>query len=49
MAEFYSAVDRAFFLTAISLVAGVAAYIAGVKGGRHRDEGRIFGEFAYRK
>ena len=44
-----SAILTAFFLTAMSLVAGVAAYIAAVKGGRHRDEGRIFGGFAYRK
>ena len=44
-----SAILTAFFLTAISLVSGVAAYIAAVKGGRHRDEGRIFGGFAYRK
>lgn len=44
-----SAILTAFFLTAISLVAGVAAYIGAVKGGRHRDEGRIFGGLAYRK
>ena len=44
-----SAILTAFFLTAISLVAAVAAYIAAVKGGRHRDEGRVFGGFAYRK
>lgn len=44
-----SAILTAFFLTAISLVAGVAAYIAAVKGGRHRDEGRVFGGFAYHK
>jgi len=44
-----SAILTAFFLTAISLVAGVVAYIAAVKGGRHRDEGRIFGGFAYRR
>lgn len=44
-----SAILTAFLLTAMSLVSGVAAYIAAVKGGRHRDDGRIFGGFAYHK
>lgn len=43
-----STILTAFLLTATALVAGVAAYVAAVKGGRHRDEGRIFGGFAYR-
>lgn len=44
-----SAILSAFLLTAMSLVSGVAAYIAAVKGGRHRDEGRVFRGFAYHK
>ncbi len=44
-----SAILTAFLLTAMSLVSGVAAYIAAVKGGRDRDEGRVFSGFAYRK
>lgn len=44
-----SAILTAFLLTAMALVSGAAAYIAAVKGGRHRDEGRIFGGFAYRR
>jgi hypothetical protein len=43
-----SAILTAFLLTAAALVAAVAAYVAGVHGGRHRDEGRIFGGFAWR-
>lgn len=43
-----SAILTAFLLTATVLVAGVAAYVAAVRGGRHRDEGRIFGGLAYR-
>lgn len=39
----------AFLLAASSLVAAVAAYIGAVRGGRHRDEGRIWGGLAYRK
>jgi len=42
-----SAILTAFLLTAMALVSAVAAYIAAVRGGRHRDEGRIFGGFAY--
>lgn len=43
-----SAILTAFLLTATALVAGVASYVAAVRGGRHRDEGRVFGGFAYR-
>ncbi|NUB43067.1 hypothetical protein GEU84_001600 [Fertoebacter nigrum] len=43
-----SAILTAFLLTAASLVAAAAAYIGAVRGGRHRDEGRIFGGLAYR-
>ncbi len=39
----------AFLLAASSLVAAVAAYIGAVHGGRHRDEGRVWGGLAYRK
>lgn len=39
----------AFLLAASSLVAAAAAYIGGVHGGRHRDEGRVWGGLAYRK
>lgn len=42
-----SAILTAFLLTATALVAAAAAYICAVRGGRHRDEGRIFGGFAY--
>jgi len=43
-----SAILTAFLLTATALVAAATAYVCAVKGGRHRDEGRIFGGFAYR-
>ncbi|MEO7381770.1 MAG: hypothetical protein ABIV25_08530, partial [Paracoccaceae bacterium] len=43
-----SAVLSAFLLAAAALVAAAAAYIGAVRGGRHRDQGRIFGGFAYR-
>jgi len=43
-----SAILTAFLLTSAALVAAVAAYVGAVRGGRHRDEGRIFGGFAYR-
>ncbi len=39
----------AFLLAASALVAAVAAYIGAVHGGRHRDEGRIWGGLAYRR
>jgi hypothetical protein len=43
-----SAILTAFLLTAAALVAAVASYVAAVRGGRHRDEGRIFSGFAWR-
>lgn len=43
-----SAILTAFLLAAAAMVAAAAAYIGAVRGGRHRDEGRIFGGFAYR-
>jgi hypothetical protein len=43
-----SAILSAFLLAASAMVAAAAAYIGAVRGGRHRDEGRIFGGFAYR-
>jgi len=39
----------AFLLAAASLVAAAASYIGAVHGGRHRDEGRVWGGLAYRK
>ncbi|MBC7477553.1 MAG: hypothetical protein H7317_05595 [Pseudorhodobacter sp.] len=45
----HSAILTAFLLTAMALVSGVAAYVAAVRGGRHRDEGRVFGGFAYHR
>ncbi len=44
-----SAVLTAFLLTATALVAAATAYICAVKGGRHRDEGRIFAGLAYHR
>lgn len=43
-----STILSAFLLAAAALVAAAAAYVGAVRGGRHRDEGRIFGGFAYR-
>ncbi len=43
-----SAVLTGFVAAAAALVAAAASYIGAVRGGRHRDEGRIFGGFAYR-
>lgn len=43
-----SAILTAFAVTASALVAGAAAVIGAVRGGRHRDEGRMFGGFSYR-
>lgn len=43
-----AAVLTAFLLAAASLVAAAAAYIGAVRGGRHRDEGRIWGGLAWR-
>jgi hypothetical protein len=39
----------AFLLAASAIVSAAAAYIGAVNGGRHRDEGRIWGGLAYRK
>ena len=44
-----SAVLSAFLLTAAALVAAAAACVAAVRGGLHRDEGRIFAGFSYRR
>ncbi len=43
-----SAILTGFILAAAAMVAAAAAYIGAVRGGRHRDEGKIFGGFAYR-
>lgn len=37
----------AFLLAAASLVAAAASYIGAVRGGRHRDEGRVWGGLSY--
>lgn len=39
----------AFLLAASALVSSAAAYIGAVHGGRHRDEGRVWGGLAYHK
>lgn len=39
----------AFLLAASALVSAAAAYVGAVHGGRHRDEGRVWGGLAYRK
>ena len=38
----------AFVLAAGALIAAVAAYVGGVYGGHHRDDGRIFSGLSYR-
>ena len=38
----------AFLLAAAALVAAATSGIAAIRGGRHRDEGRLFGGFSYR-
>lgn len=43
-----SAILTAFLLAAASLVAAAASMAGAVRGGRHRDEGRIFGGLNYR-
>ena len=43
-----SGILTAFLLTAAALIAGAAAVSGAVRGGRHRDEGRIWGGFSYR-
>jgi len=42
-------IRSALLLAASALVAAAAAYIGAVHGGRHRDEGRIWGGLAYRR
>ena len=39
----------AFLLAASAIVAAAAAYIGAVRGGQHRDDGRIWGGLAYRR
>lgn len=43
------AILTAFVVAAASLVAAGAAHLGAVKGGRHREEGRLFGGFAARR
>ncbi len=42
-----SAVLAGFLIAAASLVAAAAAFVGGVRGGLHRDEGRIFSGLSY--
>lgn len=42
-----SAILAGFFAAATALVAAVAAYSGAVRGGLHRDEGRLFGGFSH--
>lgn len=42
------AVLTGFLIAAASLIAAAAAFIGAVKGGEHRDSGRVFGGFSYR-
>ena len=44
-----SAVLTGFLLTAAALVAAAAACVAAVRGGLHRDEGRVFAGLSYRR
>ncbi len=44
-----STVLTAFLLTAAALVAAAASTVAAVRGGLHRDEGRVFAGFSYRR
>lgn len=44
-----SAVLTAFLLAASALVAAAAATVGAVRGGVHRDEGRVFGGLSYRR
>lgn len=43
-----TAILSAFLLTAAALVAGAASVIGAVRGGKHRDENRVWGGFSYR-
>ena len=38
----------AFLLAASAILAAAAAYVGAVRGGRHRDEGRLWGWLSYR-
>ncbi|MDB5664865.1 hypothetical protein [Cypionkella sp.] len=42
-----SAILTAFLAAATALISAVAAHSGAVKGGKHRDEGRLFGGFAH--
>lgn len=44
-----NAILAAFFAAATALIAAVAAHSGAVKGGKHRDEGRLFGGFAHHR
>lgn len=44
-----TAILTAFLLAASALVAAAAAYIGAVHGGRHRDEGRVWGGLRYHR
>lgn len=44
-----SGILTAFILSAAAMVAAAAAYVGSVRGGRHRDEGRIYGGLSYRR
>ncbi len=44
-----SAILAAFFAAATALIAAVAAHSGAVKGGKHRDEGRLFSGFAHHR
>lgn len=44
-----STVLSAFLLAAAALVAAASAFMAAIRGGQHRDEGRIFGGLAVRR
>jgi len=43
-----SAILTAFLITAASLVAGATATVAAVRGGQHRDQGRLYGGLSVR-
>lgn len=43
-----AAILSAFLLTAAALIAGAAAVTGAVRGGRDRDEGRMFAGLSYR-
>lgn len=43
-----SGILTAFLLTAAALIAGAAAVVGAVRGGRDRDEGRLYGGLSYR-